>query len=151
MKGLFRMSKSVPFWYRLISRSATTPGRHLWGFLTLQTQVSARKCSHTHTHPPCGGADFRAALVAKHLRGALPPVDLRAVCLVRAYNMSMSAMAGGTTPSRPTSRTSITPPFALCWVEVTVHATPSPLPTFQLYIHIPLQLQPLPTLYCVFI
>ena len=30
------------------------------------------------------GALFRAALVASCLRGALPPVDLRAVCLVRA-------------------------------------------------------------------
>lgn len=30
------------------------------------------------------GADLRAALVANCLRGALPPVDLRAVCLVLA-------------------------------------------------------------------
>lgn len=30
--------------------------------------------------PPAVGADFRAALVASCLRGALPPVDLRAVC-----------------------------------------------------------------------
>ena len=30
------------------------------------------------------GADFLAALDASCLRGALPPVDLRAVCLVRA-------------------------------------------------------------------
>ena len=30
------------------------------------------------------GADLRAALVASCLRGALPPVDLRAVCFVRA-------------------------------------------------------------------
>ena len=34
--------------------------------------------------PPVVGADLRAALVASCLRGALPPVDLRAVCLVRA-------------------------------------------------------------------
>ena len=34
--------------------------------------------------PPAAGADLRAALVANCLRGALPPVDLRAVCLVRA-------------------------------------------------------------------
>ena len=40
----------------------------LWGFLT----------------PPVAGADLRAALVANCLRGALPPVDLRAVCFVRA-------------------------------------------------------------------
>ena len=30
------------------------------------------------------GADLRAPLVASCLRGALPPVDLRAVCFVRA-------------------------------------------------------------------
>ena len=41
---------------------------HLWGFFT----------------PPVAGADLRAALVASCLRGALPPVDLRAVCFVRA-------------------------------------------------------------------
>jgi len=37
------------------------------------------------------GADLRAAFVASCLRGALPPVDLRAVCLVRAIvnNMMM--------------------------------------------------------------
>ena len=34
--------------------------------------------------PPVVGADLRAALVASCLRGALVPVDLRAVCLVRA-------------------------------------------------------------------
>ena len=34
--------------------------------------------------PPVAGADLRAALVASCLRGALPPVDLRAVCFVRA-------------------------------------------------------------------
>jgi hypothetical protein len=33
---------------------------------------------------PALGADLRAALVASCLRGALPPVDLRAVCLVLA-------------------------------------------------------------------
>ena len=43
-------------------------GLHLCGFLT----------------PPVAGADLRAALVASCLRGALPPVDLRAVCFVRA-------------------------------------------------------------------
>jgi len=30
------------------------------------------------------GPDLRAALVASCFRGALPPVDLRAVCFVRA-------------------------------------------------------------------
>uniref|UniRef100_A0A9J8CHM0 Core Histone H2A/H2B/H3 domain-containing protein n=1 Tax=Cyprinus carpio carpio TaxID=630221 RepID=A0A9J8CHM0_CYPCA len=39
-----------------------------WGFLT----------------PPVAGALFRAALVASCFLGALPPVDLRAVCLVLA-------------------------------------------------------------------
>jgi hypothetical protein len=52
----------------LISRSATTPGRYRWGFLT----------------PPVAGADLRATRVASCLRGALPPVERRAVCLVRA-------------------------------------------------------------------
>jgi hypothetical protein len=33
---------------------------------------------------PVAGADLRAALVASCLRGALPPVDLRAVCFVLA-------------------------------------------------------------------
>lgn len=41
---------------------------YLWGFLT----------------PPVEGALFLAALVASCFLGALPPVDLRAVCLVRA-------------------------------------------------------------------
>ena len=39
------------------------------------------------------GADFRAALEASCLRGALPPVDLRAVCLVRAIGMCACACA----------------------------------------------------------
>ena len=34
--------------------------------------------------PPVDGADLRAALVASCLRGVVPPVDLQAVCLVRA-------------------------------------------------------------------
>lgn len=42
--------------------------RYLWGFFT----------------PPVDGALLRAALVASCFRGAFPPVDLRAVCLVRA-------------------------------------------------------------------
>ena len=36
--------------------------------------------------PPVAGADFLAALVANCFLGALPPVDLRAVCLVRAIS-----------------------------------------------------------------
>ena len=62
------MRSSVDFWYLLISLRATVPGLYLWGFFT----------------PPVAGADLRAALVASCLRGAFPPVDLRAVCLVRA-------------------------------------------------------------------
>ena len=38
----------------------------------------------TFLTPPVAGALFLAAFVANCLRGALPPVDLRAVCLVRA-------------------------------------------------------------------
>lgn len=34
--------------------------------------------------PPPDGVALRAAFEATCLRGALPPVDLRAVCLVRA-------------------------------------------------------------------
>ena len=45
----------------------------------------------TFLTPPVAGALFLAALVASCLRGALPPVDLRAVCLVRAieYGIKM--------------------------------------------------------------
>ena len=65
------MSSSVDFWYLRISRRATVPGLYLWGFFT----------------PPVAGALLRAALVASCLRGALPPVLLRAVCLVRAISL----------------------------------------------------------------
>ena len=62
---------------RGIADLAQTPQRplqtHLWGFFT----------------PPVAGADLRAALVASCLRGALPPVDLRAVCLVRAMVIAL--------------------------------------------------------------
>ncbi len=61
------MRRSVLFWYRRISRRATVPGLYLWGFLT----------------PPVAGADLRAALVASCLRGAFPPVDLRAVYVIK--------------------------------------------------------------------
>ncbi|KAL7083543.1 hypothetical protein ACP275_14G170500 [Erythranthe tilingii] len=66
--GSLRIRSSVDFWYLRISRRATVPGRKRWGFFT----------------PPVAGADFLAALVASCFLGALPPVDLRAVCLVRA-------------------------------------------------------------------
>jgi hypothetical protein len=67
-KGILRRSSSVVFWYLLISLRATVPGLYLWGFLT----------------PPVAGALFLAAFVASCFLGALPPVDLRAVCLVLA-------------------------------------------------------------------
>ena len=67
-KGSFLNSSSVDFWYLLISCKATVPGRYRCGFLTL----------------PVAGALFLAALVAKAFLGALPPVDLRAVCFVLA-------------------------------------------------------------------
>ena len=54
-------------------RRATVPGLYRWGFLT----------------PPVAGADLRAALVASCFRGAFPPVDLRAVCLVRAIVINL--------------------------------------------------------------
>ena len=38
--------------------------------------------------PPTGGAALRAAFVASCFRGALPPVDLRAVCFTRAMLLS---------------------------------------------------------------
>ena len=59
--------------------------RYLWGFLT----------------PPVVGADLRAPLVASCLRGALPPVDLRAVCLVLA---NVSDVWGVVTELRPQKR-----------------------------------------------
>merc|ERR1719197_2423572 len=58
----------VDFWYLRISRRATVPGRKRCGFFM----------------PTVVGADFRAAFEASCLRGALPPVDLRAVIFVRA-------------------------------------------------------------------
>merc|ERR1712226_884767 len=67
-KGSLRSNNSVDFWYLLISRGATVPGLYRWGFFT----------------PPVAGADFLAALVASCFLGAFPPVDLRAVCFVRA-------------------------------------------------------------------
>ena len=59
----------MDFWNFLISLKATVPGLNLWGFLT----------------PPVVGADFLAAFVANCLRGALPPVDLRANYIQQEY------------------------------------------------------------------
>jgi histone H3 len=68
-----RIKSSVLFWYFLISLKATVPGLKRWGFFT----------------PPVAGADLRAAFVASCLRGALPPVDFLAVCLVRAIERDL--------------------------------------------------------------
>eukprot|EP00966_Prymnesium_polylepis_P337149 7391913-Prymnesium_polylepis.3 len=65
-KRSLRTSSSVDFWNRRISRNATVPGRYRCGFLTRRDE----------------GADMRAAFVASCLRGAFPPVDRRAVCLI---------------------------------------------------------------------
>ena len=48
------------------------------------TMHNERNTDNTFLTPPVAGALFLAALVASCLRGAFPPVDLRAVCLVRA-------------------------------------------------------------------
>jgi hypothetical protein len=54
--------------------------------------IAARNHSSTHfLTPPAVGADLRAALVASCLRGAFPPVDLRAVCLVRAMVVAVGS------------------------------------------------------------
>ncbi|KAK4828948.1 LOW QUALITY PROTEIN: hypothetical protein QYF61_001569 [Mycteria americana] len=44
--------------------------------------------------PPVAGALLRAALVASCLRGAFPPVDLRAVCFVRAIAKRLQTSLG---------------------------------------------------------
>ena len=71
--GSFLRRSSVDFWYLLISRRATVPGRNLCGFLMA---------------PPTTPV-FLAALVANCFRGALPPVDFRAVCFVLAIFSSV--------------------------------------------------------------
>ena len=61
-------SRSVDFWYFLISLRATVPGLNLCAFLT----------------PPVVGADFLAALDANYFLGAFYPVDFLAVYFVLA-------------------------------------------------------------------
>ena len=70
-KGNFLISKSVLFWYFLISLRATVPGLYLWAFFT----------------PPAAGAVFLAALLARCFLGALVPVFFLAVYLVLAIVM----------------------------------------------------------------
>ena len=62
------MRSSLDLWYLLISLRAIVPGLHLWCILTT----------------PVERADFLAALVANRFLGALPLVEILAVCLVRA-------------------------------------------------------------------
>ena len=52
------------------------------------TEPERQAAGITFLTPPVAGALFLAALVANCLRGALPPVDLRAVCFVRAMMSS---------------------------------------------------------------
>ena len=52
--------------------------------MTFQQLLQQIVCVTYFLTPPAAGADLRAALVASCLRGALPPVDLRAVCFVLA-------------------------------------------------------------------
>ena len=73
-KGSLRISSSVPRWYLRISRRATVPGRKRCGLRGAMT-------------PPVPGGPCLCALTASCLRGALPPVDLRAVCFVRAMRV----------------------------------------------------------------
>jgi len=55
-------------------------------------QQMSTKCGRdTFLTPPVAGALLRAAFVASCLRGALPPVDLRAVCFVRAMVTNQQA------------------------------------------------------------
>ena len=68
--GSFLMRRSVLFWYFLISRSATVPGR--------------KRCCFFAPCESIVGVDLRAALAPRDLRGVLPPVDFLAVCFVRA-------------------------------------------------------------------
>ncbi len=53
--------------------------------------ISTRRGRDTFLTPPVAGALLRAAFVANCLRGALPPVDLRAVCFVRAMMTNQQA------------------------------------------------------------
>ena len=66
LNGIFLIIKSVDFWYRLISRIATVPGRYLVLFII----------------PPGLAMIFLAALFAKHFLACIPSVHLWAVCLV---------------------------------------------------------------------
>ncbi len=67
-KGAFLIRRSVVFWNFWISLRATIHGRQRWGFL-MAIAFYAAAC---------------AAFVAKWWCGFAPPVDLWAVCLVRA-------------------------------------------------------------------
>jgi hypothetical protein len=57
------------------------------GVLAHAENVSPTSMSLWYSPPPAAGADLRAALVANCLRGAFPPVDFLAVCLVLAMTV----------------------------------------------------------------
>ena len=98
--GSLRRSKSVDFWYWRISLSATVPlGCHIllvkkesvcttWPEPVGLLHAAGRLRGLAGWKPPVilqqSLYSITPALVASCLRGALPPVDLRAVCLVRA-------------------------------------------------------------------
>ena len=94
-KGSLRMSNSVDFWYLRISRRATVPG--LNKHITIEQEepqpvsvglLYTTRCGRWLTCSLRLNFDrlntIYPTLVANCLRGALPPVDLRAVCLVPA-------------------------------------------------------------------
>ncbi len=68
------MRRSVFFWNFWISLRATVPGHQQQGFLMAIVGLFVAT---------------RTPLVAKCMCGAFPPVDLRAVCLVRAMVLSV--------------------------------------------------------------
>ena len=61
------------------------------------------------------GALLRAALVASCFRGALPPVDLRAVCLVRAI---VSCSHDGRRTENEAERAGCPPFILLCELSI---------------------------------
>ena len=86
-------SIATDFWY--VADSLFASSSSMCGYLRTTSTINSRSfVSSPDSHekepsqglftPPVAGAERRAAFVARALRGALPPVDLRAVCFVRA-------------------------------------------------------------------
>ena len=97
------LARSLPTLASSPGTRSATPARSLWGergrrekdragaegpresFEEEEVGNRGKKSKEAkQENAPVAGADLRAALVASCLRGALPPVDLRAVCFVRA-------------------------------------------------------------------